>query len=201
MESKQRILLSALRIFLKKGYKATSIKEIMDESQFTKGAIYHHFSSKEELFLETIDLLFDTFAEWEAELYKDQNSLQEILLRYFQSLGEIRLFLQNLAGDNTVDEFNFYLLMMEAFINFPEIREKHRETHQKNNNRFITLLRAAQQEGVIRNEIECETLALMINALGEGTLMYHILNEPIDLQQIGEKIFTNIWNGIAVRKE
>lgn len=201
MESKQRILRSALRIFLKKGYKATSIKDIMDESQFTKGAIYHHFSSKEELFLETIDLLFQTFAEWEVELYKDQNSLQEILLRYFQSLGEIRTFIHSLAGDDNVNEFNLYQLMMEAFINFPEMREKHRLTHQENNNRFIALLRTAQQEGVIRTEIECETLALMINALGEGTLMYHILNEPIDLTEIGGKIFTNIWNGIAARKE
>jgi len=37
-------------LFTKKGYDATSTDEIVERSRLSKGALYHHFSSKHELF-------------------------------------------------------------------------------------------------------------------------------------------------------
>ncbi|MCO7124578.1 TetR/AcrR family transcriptional regulator [Sporolactobacillus shoreicorticis] len=45
-----RILDTALKLFLKKGYEETTIQDIVDHlGDLSKGAIYHHFRSKEEI--------------------------------------------------------------------------------------------------------------------------------------------------------
>ena len=45
-----RILDAAERLFLEKGYENTTIQDIVDAlGDLTKGAVYHHFKSKEEI--------------------------------------------------------------------------------------------------------------------------------------------------------
>ena len=47
----ERILETSTRLFFEKGYEQTSIQDILNElSDLTKGAIYHHFKSKEDIF-------------------------------------------------------------------------------------------------------------------------------------------------------
>ena len=46
----ERILDAARRLFLEKGYEATTIQDIVDElGGLTKGAVYHHFKSKADI--------------------------------------------------------------------------------------------------------------------------------------------------------
>ena len=54
-EKKQQILDAALKVFVNKGYSDTRMNDIVVGSGMSKGAIYHHYSSKRELFLELID--------------------------------------------------------------------------------------------------------------------------------------------------
>ena len=49
-ETVEKILDVAQRLFLKKGYDETTIQDIVNElGGLTKGAIYHHFKSKNEI--------------------------------------------------------------------------------------------------------------------------------------------------------
>ena len=49
-ETVARILDAAQRLFLEKGYDQTTIQDIVDQlGGLTKGAVYHHFKSKEEI--------------------------------------------------------------------------------------------------------------------------------------------------------
>ncbi|MEG1780037.1 MAG: TetR/AcrR family transcriptional regulator [Clostridium sp.] len=50
-ETVRLILEESLKLFIKKGYENTSIQDIIDNlGGLSKGAIYHHFKSKEEIF-------------------------------------------------------------------------------------------------------------------------------------------------------
>ena len=51
----QRILDTAERLFIEKGYDAASLQDIIDATGLSKGAIYHHFSSKEDIFYSVCD--------------------------------------------------------------------------------------------------------------------------------------------------
>lgn len=55
-ETVQLILDVAYRLFMKKGYEHTSIQDIIDHlGGLSKGAIYHHFKSKEEILIAVTD--------------------------------------------------------------------------------------------------------------------------------------------------
>ncbi|NEU27397.1 TetR/AcrR family transcriptional regulator [Paenibacillus polymyxa] len=48
---KEKIVQSAVRLFMEKGYRATSIQDIADDCSIAKGSLYKFFESKEELFV------------------------------------------------------------------------------------------------------------------------------------------------------
>ena len=49
-ETVEKILTAARRLFLEKGYEKTTIQDIVDQlGGLTKGAVYHHFKSKEDI--------------------------------------------------------------------------------------------------------------------------------------------------------
>lgn len=55
-ETVQLILDVAFRLFMKKGYEHTSIQDIIDHlGGLSKGAIYHHFKSKEDILIAVTD--------------------------------------------------------------------------------------------------------------------------------------------------
>lgn len=54
-ETVKLILDTAAKLFTEKGYDETSLQDIIDKTNLSKGAIYHHFSSKEEIFLRVCD--------------------------------------------------------------------------------------------------------------------------------------------------
>ena len=54
-ETVKLILDTAAKLFAEKGYDETSLQDIIDRTNLSKGAIYHHFSSKEEIFLRVCD--------------------------------------------------------------------------------------------------------------------------------------------------
>ena len=53
--TRQRLLDVAQRLFRERGYTATSLDQIAEAADVTKGAIYGHFSSKEDLLLSAIE--------------------------------------------------------------------------------------------------------------------------------------------------
>ena len=76
-DSKGQILKTSLLLFLQKGFKEVTMKEIVKSSGFSKGAFYHYFSSKEEVFKEVIDVYFSQM------LHLDYNNLPSSSLQSF----------------------------------------------------------------------------------------------------------------------
>ena len=48
---KRQVMIAAHALFVKKGFAATSIQDILDESHISKGTFYNYFSSKSELLI------------------------------------------------------------------------------------------------------------------------------------------------------
>ena len=70
-ETRSRILASSTNCFAKHGFNETSIQQICQEAGVSKGAFYHHFPSKQALFMELLkgwlDSLELTFASSQQE--------------------------------------------------------------------------------------------------------------------------------------
>jgi TetR/AcrR family transcriptional regulator, cholesterol catabolism regulator len=48
-DSRQEILRTAVRLFHRRGYDATSMNDVAAALKFSKGGLYHHFQSKDEI--------------------------------------------------------------------------------------------------------------------------------------------------------
>ncbi len=78
-ETVQRILEIAFHLFTTKGYEKTSIQDIVDALGMSKGAIYHHFKSKEEILLRLCETFYDDMG-WFTEIQDNPalNGLQKL---------------------------------------------------------------------------------------------------------------------------
>lgn len=56
-----QILDAALAVCAEKGYHATRIDDIAARAQLSKGAVYHHFDSKQEVFIGVLDQMMEEF--------------------------------------------------------------------------------------------------------------------------------------------
>lgn len=76
----ERILDVSQRLFLEKGYDNTTIQDIVDQlGGLSKGAVYHHFKSKEEIMNAVGDRMFFANNPFEAvRSRKDLNGLQKL---------------------------------------------------------------------------------------------------------------------------
>lgn len=90
----ERILQTARRLFLEKGYEQTTIQDIVDNLDgLTKGAVYHHFRSKEEIFDALGDKLFFDSNPFDAVRDRtDLTALEKIreVIRLHAANGEYR---------------------------------------------------------------------------------------------------------------
>lgn len=53
-ETRARILQAALTLFARLGYEAASVEDICVEAGVSKGAFYHHFPTKQAVFLQLL---------------------------------------------------------------------------------------------------------------------------------------------------
>lgn len=76
----EKILEVSQRLFLTKGYDNTTIQDIVDElGGLTRGAIYHHFKSKEEIMDALTDKMFHEKNPFDTvKKQKDLNGLQKM---------------------------------------------------------------------------------------------------------------------------
>lgn len=76
----EKILEVSQRLFLTKGYDNTTIQDIVDElGGLTRGAIYHHFRSKEEIMDALTDKMFHEKNPFDiVKTQKDLNGLQKM---------------------------------------------------------------------------------------------------------------------------
>jgi len=83
---KDRIIHASLRLFSTKGYMSTSITDILQAVGTSKGGLYNHFASKEELFLAALSEARKIWRERNldglAELERPLEKLKKLLRNY-----------------------------------------------------------------------------------------------------------------------
>ena len=67
------ILDVAQELFIEHGYEHTSLQDIINKTKLSKGAIYHHFASKEEIFVAMVKRIGEDNAEILAKVRDDKS--------------------------------------------------------------------------------------------------------------------------------
>ena len=117
---RQRILEAAALTFSRHGYRATSVDDIAEASETSKGGIYFHFPNKEAIFLALLErmaaLLHERMERAMAEAVGPTAKLDAALLTMLHTFGAhrtlARLFLVDALGANR--EFSARILAIQA---------------------------------------------------------------------------------------
>jgi len=91
-ETRSRILEAALGCFAERGYDATGVAEICQQAGVSKGAFYHHFASKQALFIALLD-------EWLKALDGQMAELRPLAADAPQNLQAMVALLQQVFRD------------------------------------------------------------------------------------------------------
>ena len=87
---KKEIVAACRKLFQTMSYKEITIKEIAEETSFTRPSIYNYFETKEEIFLALFQKEYESFADELRELCqgKEKLSLKDIADRWNISLAK-----------------------------------------------------------------------------------------------------------------
>lgn len=104
--TRQRLLAEAQRLFRERGYAATSLEQIAEAAEVTKGAIYGHFASKEDLLLSAIEAGRATTPGYVAKLNDRSRPVRERLAEFSRAVSvddpgdvaELAVFLEFFAA-------------------------------------------------------------------------------------------------------
>ncbi len=106
VETKQKIINKSLQLFSVKGYYNTSINDILEATGLTKGGLYGHFKSKEEIWYAVYD---KAVTIWKDIVFKDIRKIDDPLKRIEKALDND---LQNYLGADVFEGGCFFLNML-----------------------------------------------------------------------------------------
>lgn len=78
---KNELIKQSIDLFVKKGYSATSIKDIVDTLGVTKGSFYYHFTSKEELLMDIHLQYIDELLSQQKRILEKEKSTRDKLVK------------------------------------------------------------------------------------------------------------------------
>lgn len=86
IDVRERLLQAALELFARRGYAATSVREIVEMAGVTKPVLYYHFGSKEGLYLALLQESFVTFEGLLQEFVVAPGSARGRMLHYCRGI-------------------------------------------------------------------------------------------------------------------
>ncbi len=177
LETRERILDAAEAVFHRDGVSQTTLADVAAEAGVTRGAIYHHFTDKAELFDAMMQRLFDPveqqIATLEAEIASRGSTLENLRI---QILG----YVQRLEAD---ERFRRVLETAWHKCEYVGAMARIRDQHQECGSRYLHLieaaLRVARDQGAIRADSDPRQAAVGLMAIVDGL----IVNWTLDPQR------------------
>ncbi len=180
MTLKDKIIQEALRLFSLKGFLNTSIDDILSAAGASKGGLYNHFKSKDELF-EAV--LIRARGIWQAKVLKDLDKLHS-------PLAKIRLFLDNYQRLYLKDAENIPggCIFITLAVELDDQREDFAAQLQKGFDGVKRIIRQmledAREAGELKPEVEPEAMSEMIFASMVGaSVLYGMQKKDSTLQR------------------
>lgn len=173
----------ARRLFGQQGFNATSLEEIVSEAGVTKGALYHHFSDKEELFLAVVEVV-----------RRDTTTLLQDLFLLPDSFSAL------VAGCQAI--FDAYLDPSVRQIVLIDARSvlspmAYRELRNRDESAFVrATLRRAMREGSLETQPLRPLAAMLTGAIGEACTLIADADDPRATRAEVDQVLNRLIEGL-----
>jgi TetR/AcrR family transcriptional regulator, transcriptional repressor for nem operon len=174
-DTREFIIDQAFELFLTRSYEAVSINDISQAIGFTKGALYHHFLNKEELFKAVIDKYLE-FPEIEDDINK-------ISLKEFNAslLSNVRKVMDRLFGNKIkYVPINYLTIIADGFRHYQGFAGEKERYFNSEINKTKQVLDNAIKKGEIRNDINTSVMAMTYFSSAIGLAGNLLQNYSVD---------------------
>jgi AcrR family transcriptional regulator len=186
--TRQTLLDAAAELFAQKGFVAASLDEIAEAAGFSRGAIHHHFDSKEDLFLAVIDRHYE-----------------QLLAAYGDRLAGGGAVVLDPGGNaarwrELHAEGDDVLLMLEArtyALRNPQLRERLAEVERRAVAATAEAL-ASHGDGV-RWRVPVDDVALLLHATSRGMVELAAVT-GVDSEPLMRAFLTMVWDATLERR-
>ena len=190
-KTKNKILKSALKVFLKNGYSKTSLADIAENAGYTRGAVYWHFKDKSEILEKINSKFFSRFSHKQSEILETSlnpmdkiNEMININFPLLYNNKEFRDFIELTWFKTEIDQHEGLLQGKMAIT--------------KTFNDTITILfQEASNEGALKKEVDPEIAALSVTSLINGIYRgYFVIPDKLQSEKTSKTIIENYLNQI-----
>lgn len=183
------IIIAAYNEFIEKGYEQTSMNNIAERGSLSKGGLYHHFTSKEELLFAVNSYIMQPIASLMRKTELSDSpfvGLKQFISGYFNfwiehkkdleiNLIVISKLIQSNDGRNT---YNGYINNMKGFFEF-------------------MLIKAIEQKEIKNCDINL--ISSLLFTILEGNLIKIAANDLIDADILLKEIEKTIFDDLKIK--
>ena len=190
--TRESILTAALEVFSQDGYSAARLEDIAQAAEVTRGAIYHHFGSKEELYIALVTERSAGVNQLAKEIINQGGTAIEIIRRLLVSLLEYL---------NENEEYRALLELAISNMGLTEGLESIRDDTVKGRRRLAELFQELLSQGIeageIRSDLSVRSAAWNLVSYMNG-LGLIVIQDPgaLSLHEDGEALVDTFLKGI-----
>jgi AcrR family transcriptional regulator len=190
-ETRNHILEAATQLFSKYGYDATGVAEICQAAGVSKGAFYHHFTSKQAIFMELLNSYMSSIETGFNLMRQEVRNVPQAILQMAEMVGAL---------------FQATDIHLPIFLEFwtqanhdPQVWELTVAPFQRFQSYFAEMIQEGIDEGSLQ-PVDPPLAARVLVSLSVGLLMESLLNPQVtNWQTEARQSLELLLNGIVRR--
>ena len=165
--TRQKILDCAGECFAQRGYDGAGVAEICSSAGISKGAFYHHFSSKQQVFLELLHEWLGMLKDHMTAIEQRASSVPEA---FMEMAGVVEEVFQ--TGGS---QLHIFLEFLTKAVRDPTVWQATIAPYREYRFFFAGMIERGIQKGEIRS-VDPEKIAHLLVSLGVGIVLQGILD-------------------------
>ena len=182
--TRRKIIEKALQLFSVKGYFNTSVSDILHATGLTKGGLYCHFKSKEEVWRAVYDdavqiwksVVFSTIDDAEDPLERIERTIENVLLNYLgKEVFEGGCFFVNMLVEMSGQSDSMGRHILKGFVGFSKL--------------FQAWLAEAESQNLLKPGLDYREISnFLVIALNGAATLYMSTRDAAVLQQTNDQL-------------
>ena len=186
-ETRERILARSAQLFNRQGYAGASLADIMRETGLEKGGIYNHFSSKEQLALESFDYAYELVRQRARQALAGKYNAIERLLAI------VSVFQSEFDDPPVAGGCPILNTAIEADDANEVLRDRARGAMDDWRSTIHRIVYRGIERGEVRPTTDADEVASLLIATLEGALMLsNLYRDPIHMQRAAAHMIRHI---------
>lgn len=193
VDTRERILNTALKLFVERGFAEVSINDLIKEVGIAKGGFYHHFKSKDELIYEIMEkVIFPHFNEIIRSIDEFNGSAKEKLLEIFKNHSEGESYLKTSFNVGKINDRSIMILIIECIKRYEIMATSVVEFGNQLIEKIEGIIEEGKSNGEFSSNIDSKSVALYIVSVLQGSAALWIMNPKIDMKMLFENNFNYV---------